>query len=244
MKGLRSVKSVGLMSLFFLLAAVLQPFQTAHAQLPLITDPQRRFKVSNPQRASTRSAFNPPISAESFLTVARHINGALTQAGYGEQSWYLVSLDEHHINGFAVMTRLERIDSDGRPINDNRFSQDFYRPHATSLLQLLKAALVALPSGRYRAFAFYVTLEAEEAPRKPDMPGSLEIANSLFVSGARTPMTFPILNSIRRNYTCVAYVYEFQRSSSDQPPQFVTNSSQTALQHLQAAGLGTPFGLN
>jgi hypothetical protein len=243
------MKSIRLILIVSIVAAgSLHSYHPVLAQGPRIPEDQRKLVTGNPPRASARTFLSLKTQAATLGDAARILDQTLRQAGYGEQAWYLVSLDQTEVNGFAVITRLERIRPDGSPIQENRFSQDFERPRPTSLLNLLRGALVAAPKGRHRVFAFYVTIRA--VPQRTTDTNErlkLEATDSLFVTGARTPDSFQILNTIPTHSpnvfrsVIVAYVYEFERSSGNQPAEFVQNSSQSAEQHLRAAGLRGAF---
>jgi hypothetical protein len=223
-------------------------YHPVFAQGPRIPEDQRKLVTGNPPRASARTFLALKTQAATLADSARILEQTLRQAGYGEQAWYLVSLDQTEVSGFAVITRLERINPDGSPIQENRFSQEFERPRPTTLLEWLRGAVVSAPKGRYRVFAFYVTIRAvPQRTTDTDEKLKLEATDSLFVTGARSPDSFQILNTLPTfspnlfRSVIVAYVYEFQRSSGNRPAQFVQNSSQSAEQHLRAAGLRGAF---
>src|SRR5690242_20727023 len=69
------------------------------------------------------------------------------------------------------------------------------------------------PKGRYRMFAFYVTASPMQQLAYETL--SVNKANNWFVSGARTPDFFKVLNIPARGYHAVAYTYIFERSSAD-----------------------------
>jgi hypothetical protein len=93
---------------------------------------------------------NPKIS---LLGVARRLEAAFDQAGYGEIAYYFVP------KGFAIVSRLEQIKPDGTPLDvPDRWSREIAPPPVYSLRAYIEALFSANP-GHFRVVVFIVTSE-------------------------------------------------------------------------------------
>jgi hypothetical protein len=82
------------------------------------------------------------------------LGDALRSAGYwGKCSYYW--LDDRHGPGFAIVTHIEHIQPDGKPVLDQRWGFDLPRYGQLTLTSMLKALINADP-GRYRLLALVV----------------------------------------------------------------------------------------
>src|SRR5581483_952445 len=100
----------------------------------------------------------PPPATSSWLAeastsptlgeAAQFANNALRSAGYADQRWFPIGAQYSH--GFAVTTRVERIDGDGTPTTAaERWSPAY--PYPATLRWLAGSAEPYLPKpGRYR----------------------------------------------------------------------------------------------
>src|SRR5688572_2495459 len=73
-----------------------------------------------PPPPSTAIAARDVLADATFGDVERRISGVLRDAGYADTHWYPIGVSFQH--GFAVTTRLERIDNEARPVPDGRWS--------------------------------------------------------------------------------------------------------------------------
>lgn len=196
-----------------------------------------QFMIGNPPQASARVSL-PETSGILKQTskmgpAARMLSERLSAGGYVEQAWFVVSPDKSRLQGLAVLTRLERVDDNGTPVVADRFSLDPFTSEITSFTDYLKRLLVKVPRGRYRAFAFYLTIG--NSPRQT-LPPTADSVNALFTSGVRSVSLFDQIQ-VDWPLVCTAYVYEFQRDGPDGPAEFVTNSAIDGQAHLTAAKL-------
>src|SRR5699024_3554153 len=89
------------------------------------------------------------VDGRTFGEVAGRLGRSLRDAGYAEQQWFPIGAGYSH--GFALITRLERINEDGTPRMSERWSSLY--PEAANLRWLERAREMTLPAaGRYRVF--------------------------------------------------------------------------------------------
>jgi hypothetical protein len=191
--------------------------------------PLHSAEAEFPWPAPTPSAYYrfPPHllgSARSFGEVADRLELALNQAGYTENKFYSIKN-----NGFAVVTRIESMLSNGscRPPNQ-RWVVD--SPSLFTLKDYL-AALFRAHKGFYRVWAFTVTSLPEGFTGPP--PTQAEI-DALFSRGQM--ILPPPLRALpfTGDYYCLALVYQFERKDVP-PPLLRLPSPLTGVQHLTAS---------
>lgn len=169
---------------------------------------------------------------------ATKVSGALNQAGYTDQGWFVVGtkqLPGNTVLGFAVVTRLEQVDDQGKATpHGTRWAIDPFKlptsfPNAITLL--LKGA----PNGRYRVFLIWVSNlgVAQSAYRAEGKDWATYLQQ-----GTKAPLIqfldgVPVLS---RGAGCYVFVYEYERSSIGGEVRFVT-SGLTASQHMKASGI-------
>ena len=159
----------------------------------------------------------------------------MDEAGYHERSYFALP------NGFAVLTRIERIDADGRPIANDRFnvSTTLDLGEAFTLPNIIRALLTANP-GYYRIIAFLVT-------NRPTFQSSTPIrAQELqrFVdtgSDSLPPGVASLKYDTNAGYHCVALIYEFEKEESQQEAVFMPSPDQGRDQ-LKYAGIWAALG--
>ncbi len=164
-----------------------------------------------------------------FHDVDERISSALHSAGYDERSYFGVP------GGFAVVTRLEKMDADGYP--------DYYDRWASSLapisivdfsLTKYLEALFGTPQGHYRVFVFIVS---EETVVPSGTPIAQEEAQTWFIGGAnRLPNQMEGL-PYTREHTTTVYIYEFIQSGVGGEASYNIPSDFTGRQHLERARL-------
>lgn len=213
-----------------------QPVANQHA------DP--RYVLSQPPRASTRMRlpeFFP--GAAKLAEIAARISEALNQAGYTDQGWFVVpsavsSADQPDLSGFAVVTRLEQIESNGQTkVGGQRWTMDLSSSSSRSFLDSLKLLLQGAPEGRYRVFLFWVSNDpVSQTASHPDPDKWQEFV----AQGAKAPL-LRLMQDVRVNYGagggCYAFVYEYERSAISGQTSYVGVSPLTAEQHLKASGI-------
>lgn len=157
--------------------------------------------------------------------VADRIDGALQTAGYAERSFHAVP------NGYAMVTRLERIRPDGRPDAERRWF-GAAAPEEFSLSRYIQTLFFGDP-GRYRLIVFVVTDETFAATGKEI---SSDEGERLLRGGFVTlPPRFNAL-PFTPNHKVTALVYEFEKPEGGEAKQ-LARSRLSALDHLNGAAL-------
>lgn len=149
----------------------------------------------------------------------------LAQGGYEEVRYYAVP------GGFAMVTRLERINSDGVPTESGRwdFARSFNGPF--TIADYLRALFIA-PPGYYRIIVFVLT------PRPISAEGTItgRDAEAWFTNGG---ISLPDEIGKRRYteyYQFSVLIYEFERSA-DEEETSVRRPGLPFVQHLKGAKL-------
>jgi hypothetical protein len=160
--------------------------------------------------------------------VADKITGALEGAAYFERSFYSVP------NGFAMVTRLERIRQDGSP--DAFRWVDVDTEQNFSLARYLRGLLFSDP-GHFRLIVFVVTDRPFSATGAP-----LGIAESktLLSQGFNTIPRSTSAITVSADHQCSVLIYEFEKEK-DRKPKFVAHSAIPARQHLEKAMVWSAF---
>jgi hypothetical protein len=95
-----------------------------------------------------------PPKVESLGAAADHLATRLRETGYSQQRWFPIGLG--FVHGFAVTTKVERIDDDGMHAQTQRWTSLHTDPANLRWLSSAKTVLLPQP-GRYRAFLLAVT---------------------------------------------------------------------------------------
>jgi hypothetical protein len=185
-----------------------------------------------PPPHATSSWIAAPSTATTLGDVASRMGDALRRAGYTDQRWFPIGAHCQH--GFAVTTRLERIDDQGAPkAAAERWLAPY--PEAASVRWLATAAQTYLPRpGRYRvlliAFTDLHVLSAGQ-PQRWDEETAME--------GPGMPATeVPAGRQLRAGYRVGAYVYEYEKRSADGDGAFVPGDAEVpAAEQLTRSGL-------
>jgi hypothetical protein len=152
------------------------------------------------------------------------LTAALAQTGYREKSYYAVP------DGFALVTRLEQIEIDGRSKTLDRWSAD--APQVHSLRAYLDALLRAAP-GYYRVVALVVT-------DVPFTQSNGRVSESDALAWLRGGVPWLPTAIADRPYTaevaCTALIYEFERPAGGDPT-ILLPSRLDAHTHLVKSGL-------
>lgn len=185
-----------------------------------------------PPRPTTRSLVPTeylPAPGEGVLlkAVADRLQKALLSRGYQELAWFVIP------NGFALVTRLEQITEQGVPAAGNsRWSAT--PSHPIRRFRDYLDAMFTAPQGRFRVIAFLVTdLPIPDSNHVPDR----ELAQGWLSAGSLAPPRAAASTAWTSDHACIAYIYEFTKSSASSKPTAVATSNLTAMAHLQAAGL-------
>lgn len=136
-------------------------------------------------------------------------------------------------NGFALVTRLEPIDEDGRPLGGNYFlASNEQKSGIFKALTDGARALVGSPVRRARIFLFVVTDDGEISHPKVKMTTHV---GRLWEQGGRVAL--PRIDRTARvteNHLAAIFVYEFQK---EQGVSEITYGGRSVDQHLAASGV-------
>jgi hypothetical protein len=157
---------------------------------------------------------------------------ALEQRGYLERGFFRVP------DGFALATKLERIDDEGEPAPEaSRWAQGNV-PAEFSLSAILKR-LAGVPPGRFRVLVFIVTPEPFGSSGQPV---SGDVAEGWVTTGFnQLPREFRQV-PVDADTACTVLVFEFERLPVDDEARQVKRLD--ARQHLQRSGLAAGLRIN
>lgn len=169
--------------------------------------------------------------AKSLGDVGDVLRGALEDRGYYELSFYSVP------DGFALATRLERIEDDGRPAPEPGRWSTSTAPVKFELADILKR-LAGAPPGRFRVILFVVTTEAFTLDSR-----TVTSSEALgWVSGGANKLPKQYYRiPIADGTDCTALVYEFERLPVEPTGKQVARIG--AREHLDRSGLSKSLGI-
>ena len=192
------------------------------------------FPWPPPAASASEAIPNDLLVAESALHSLGDVNARLVRAldlnGYAEKKYYAVP------DGFAVATRLEQIEADGRPKPEpDRWSAD--SPEFRSLGAYLHALFSANP-GYYRVIVFIVTdVPFTEASRKVS-----ETEAAGWLEGGLNQLPQEIADMLCHNgVVSTALIYEFHKDQG-RDPQLNEPSRLGAREHLVHSGIWKALG--
>jgi hypothetical protein len=175
-----------------------------------------------PPAASARSVLPNGIfaSCATLGAAADLLTQALDSGGYSEKAWYAAP------GGFALVTRVERVDEEDRPLTVDRWSLAFHKPDLFSFAGLKD--LFVGSEGRFRMLLFIVTSEVVEPG--PPVPANKEVD---FINGPDSlPEEIRAL-SFTKNHHCLVLVYEYRKKNATAPLELVPAGENTAIGHLK-----------
>ncbi len=191
--------------------------------------PTPRLKLSDIPRPSVQMRLPREIFGDTnaLSDVSKKLENALDKASYWEFSFYEVT------NGFALVTRLERINPDGTHVPEGqRFELPSHKVEL-ALADYIKSLFFA-PSGHYRFIVFVVTDQAFSASGDPlDEQGAV----GLLHGGASALTTEIRKKDFSAQHNVHALVYEFQKKSKQETAEFVQPGRISPNLHLTNAGL-------
>lgn len=195
---------------------------------PSITIPE--YPRYNPS-TSVEIPHDAFISATTMGDTNKVLKRALDHASYTSASYY------HVPDGYVLATPLERIASNGTPLQPPYRWLLSSEPAPTSFKTYLAALLISAPQGYYREISFLVTNEPLGFDKHPP---TLEEATHLWSAGF-TGLPHDIASTpLRDDYQCLALVYEFTKEANG---SISTEQRIDAKSHLIASGLGQPLRL-
>ncbi len=164
--------------------------------------------------------------------VANRLEGALKAARYPKWSYSFVP------NGFALVSRMEQISSDGTSSPEPaRWSADLPSIAHMTFFEFVRA-LAKAPPAHYRAIVFIVT--DQPWSRTGARPTGDAAERWLAQGYNRLPKS---IGDIRytAHYKTTALVYEFKKVSKDADAVLVDPSPTSADDHLDKAGIQNPL---
>ncbi len=188
----------------------------------------------------------PPASAETMIPrnwlsttvasrladIADKLERALKEAKYPKWSYFSIP------NGFALVSQMEQIKSDGTPSPEpERWSTDLPSVANMTLLEFIKALANAQP-GFYRVIVFVVT--DEPWTRTSEKPTGKEAELWLAEGFNWLPRSIAEL-TYGPDYRTMALVYEFRKVSQGADAALIQNCPTSAVDHLEKAGISRPL---
>jgi len=170
----------------------------------------------------------PNYPVRTIGDIDRRLSQALNQGGYSEISYFVVS------GGFAMVTRLEQIMDDGKPMQgDARWATEPAPLREFSLAKYI-AALFSTKPGRFRIIVFVVTpVSFSQAQTTVDRAEAME-----WLTAGNIKLPPEIAKQMyTEQVSCTALVYEFEKLKADKSAAQSLPSKITAQQHLVGAAL-------
>jgi hypothetical protein len=156
------------------------------------------------------------------------LSDSLRSAGYGQQSYYSAP------GGFALVTRLEGIDRNGKPLSDDlryRLADD---KAAFSLATYIKELFLA-PDGMYRLLVFVIS---DESFVTGDSTLSEEKAITLLDQGALSlPVEVFAKIGFSNGHAITALIYEYAVDQSAKEPILILPGRIRPQTHLDKSGI-------
>ena len=188
--------------------------------------PEPSTKVTIP-----RALFLAGVDTEdqTIGAVGARLEAALVEAGYVEFGYQAIDC-----SGFAMVTRLERIDENGRPLEG---AERFAPPEARSSWSLgsYLQRLFYAPPGYYRQIVFAATDQPYErdnlapAPTREELDEMMADADTEQLPDAMVERPFSSAHRLH------ALIYEFEKGQADEDVRQITRLGGAA--HMQAAGI-------
>ena len=192
-----------------------------------------------PPEASARSEVPKkflvrPGTKEALLRdIDSRLSLALRDAGYAGKSYCAVP------EGFALVTRLEQIESDGRPKPDSeRWAVGMGPLREFSLSAYLKS-LSSARAGYFRLIVFVVT----PYPVSYSKAKIIREEAQLWLQEGLNRLP-PSIGAWRftADHSCTALIYEFEKSEVERTPHTVIPGRLTGRTHLEQSGLWASLG--
>ncbi len=163
-----------------------------------------------------------------LIDIGDRLERALSSAGYVEYGYHGVGCD-----GFALVTRLERIDGEGRPVDGAERWAPPERGEPFSLASYI-ARLFYAPPGYYRQIVFLAT--DRRIRETADAPTREELETLVREGAAALPETYDEA-PFTRSHRLTALIYEFEKGEADEDVAQLTPSRFGGAVHLDQAGI-------
>lgn len=147
-------------------------------------------------------------SPETLGDVADLLAGALAAAGYSDRAYFSLKKDRDQLLGFALITRMERIDIDGVPYPEGDRFLPIGSRQRFDLVEFIRGLFLA-PVGYYRILVFTVAsapLRTDGAPLSSDEAHRLLNAGGLRLDRCMRDLPF------NEDMTVAVLIYEFQHA--------------------------------
>jgi len=156
--------------------------------------------------------------------VDSRLSDALDSAGYVEKSYYAVP------DGFALVARLEQINTDGKPKSgSDRWAVEVGPVHEFSLSAYLRALFTGEP-GYFRLIVFIVTSQ-------PFSQSDKTISRSEVIgwlSGGFNKIPAEVgMRLYSKEHNCTALIYEFEKKREEETAQTLIPGRLSAKTHLE-----------
>ena len=203
----------------------------ALARMPVPTQIKEEFPWP-PRRASATAVIPSEFLTQktdkvSLKNIEQKLSATLDSCGYFEKSYYAVP------GGFAIVTRLEQIDPDGRSKEiPDRWSVEVEPLRSFSLEAYLKALFTAR-CGYYRIIAFIVTPHPFS---QSDITVSRDEAMDWVHEGwNKLPSSIGEREYLPKELSSTALIYEFEQPESGKKAELKTPGRLTGRDHLRKA---------
>ena len=168
--------------------------------------------------------------------VGARLEDALLEAGYVEYGYQSIGC-----SGFAMVTRLERIDADGNPVEGAmRFAPPEAKPNWSVGSYISR--LFGAPPGKYRQIVFAATDKPYDeenlaaAPTREDLDTMLAEADVQQLPDAMLDRPFGPGHRLH------ALIYEFEKGQAEREVSQVRPSLIGGAAHIQSTGIYTELG--
>jgi len=170
----------------------------------------------------------PPLN-----DVGRRVDNALDAAGYTEKAYFTVGCD-----GWAIITRLERIGVDGTPVEGQRFDP----PEAGEKWSLGSyiSRLFYAPPGYYRQIIFVATPREVDPDEMATLEGREQI-EEIAEEGAEEMIQLDPETTFTSGHKLYALIYEF-RAENEETVEVRRPSPVEATAHLTRSGIYPRLG--
>lgn len=172
-----------------------------------------------------------PKGCETVGCVYSHITRALKRAEFSLYSVYRLSQ-----GGFAVVTRMERIDDRGRPWRKDKGRWHLGVPPCPSGWGAGRCVASRIPAW-YRSFV--ITFSSKDFEANGENPTAEQIIALAKWGASHVDREMPADRPTPANARCVFYIYEFQRKSRSDPMVFTPLSAISPKAHIIGAGFWT-----
>jgi tetratricopeptide (TPR) repeat protein len=166
----------------------------------------------------------------SLYDVNKKIVTSLNDCGYAEKSYFVIQDGA----GFAIVTRLEQINSDGSPKNNQIRWITKVKPMSNFSLSGYIEALFKGKIGYYRVFTFLVT-DLPILQSGDDI--TREGIESLRSAGSNKLPCFTQNKSYSEQHRCTVLIYEFEKKESDSEVRIRIPGEISAKSHLKKSNI-------